>query len=68
MGANIGRQYLVAGMVDEVRINIAPVLLGDGVHLFERAGNEPIDLERTSVIESPSATHLRYRVANGQRQ
>ena len=37
-------------------------LLGDGIRLFDRLGPEPIELERTRVIESPGVTHLRFRV------
>lgn len=62
MGANIARQYLKAGLVDEVRIHLAPVLLGDGVRLFERDRIAPVDLRRAHVIESPTATHLRFQV------
>jgi len=61
-GANVIQQYLSAGLVDEVFIHLAPVLLGDGVRLFERIGAEHVELECTSVIDSPRVTHLRYRV------
>jgi dihydrofolate reductase len=61
-GANVIQQYLSAGLVDEVFIHLAPVLLGDGVRLFERIGAEQVELECTSVIDSPRVTHLRYRV------
>jgi dihydrofolate reductase len=61
-GANVIQQYLSAGLVDEVFIHLAPVLLGDGVRLFERIGAEQVELECTRVIDSPRVTHLRYRV------
>ena len=61
-GANVIQQYLSAGLVDEVFIHLAPVLLGEGVRLFERIGAEQVELECTSVIDSPRVTHLRYRV------
>jgi dihydrofolate reductase len=48
--------------VDEIQIHLVPVLLGDGIRLFEHLGTERIELERTRVIESPFATHLRFRV------
>jgi len=60
-GANVVQQYLRAGLVDELRIHIAPLFLGDGVRLFGDGGP---DLELVEVIDSPSATHLRYRVLN----
>jgi dihydrofolate reductase len=61
-GANIIQQFLEAGLVDETSIHLVPVLLGDGVRLFEHVGKEHIELESTRVIESPGITHLRYRV------
>ena len=60
-GANTIQQYLGAGHVDEFQIHVAPMLLGDGVRLFEQAPAE-LGLELTGVIESPRVTHLKYRV------
>jgi len=62
-GADLIRQYLAAGAVDELTLTIAPVLLGAGKRLFDGLERTEIDFERTSVIESPFATHLRYRVS-----
>ena len=62
-GANVAQQYLEAGLLDEIQIHVAPVLLGDGVRLFENhLGPEGRKVECTRVIESPAVTHLRYRV------
>lgn len=61
-GANIAQQCLKVGLVDEMQIHLVPVLLGAGIRLFDHTGAERIKLERTGVIESPSATHLRFRV------
>jgi dihydrofolate reductase len=61
-GANVIQQYLAAGLVDELRLHIAPVLLGTGKRLFDHLGNQTIELERTGVIESPYATHLFFAV------
>jgi dihydrofolate reductase len=61
-GASVVQQYLKAGLLDELQIHVAPVLLGDGTSLFDRLGIEPLGLEGTRVIASPSATHLRFRV------
>jgi dihydrofolate reductase len=58
-GARIAQQYLDAGLLDELQIHVAPVLLGDGVRLFE---NQRAEIQLTGVIASPSVTHLRYRV------
>jgi dihydrofolate reductase len=60
-GANSIQQYLSAGLVDEFQIHIAPLLLGSGVRLFDQAP-EDLRLERTGVLDSPRATHLRFRV------
>ena len=60
--ASIVQQCLKAGLLDELQIELVPVLLGKGVRLFEYLGVEPIELERTLVIEAPDVTHLRFRV------
>ena len=59
-GASTMQQYLAAGLVDELRLHIAPVILGAGERLLENVGDpklEPID-----VVASPRATHVKYRV------
>jgi dihydrofolate reductase len=61
-GANITRQYLKAGLLDEMQIHLVPVLLGGGVRLFEDLDPEEIELRRTSSIETPGATHFRFEV------
>jgi dihydrofolate reductase len=61
-GASVVQQYLKAGLLDELQIHVAPVLLGDGTSLFDRLRIEPLGLEGTRVIASPSVTHLRFRV------
>jgi riboflavin biosynthesis pyrimidine reductase len=62
MGASIVQQCLKAGLVDEIQIDLAPVLLGGGVHLFDYLGTGPIELERIKVVEGVDVTHLRFRV------
>jgi dihydrofolate reductase len=61
-GADVTRQCLKAGLLDEIGIDLVPVLLGSGVRLFEHLGIEPVELEITSVSEDIGVTHLRYRV------
>jgi len=61
-GADVTRQCLKLGLLDEIGIDLVPVLLGNGVRLFEYLGIEPVELECTSVIEDFGVTHLRYRV------
>jgi dihydrofolate reductase len=60
-GASIIQQDLKAGLLDELQIHVAPVLLGSGVRLFEPLGIEPVALQTDRVLSSPYATHLRFR-------
>ena len=60
--ASILQQCLKAGLMDELSIDLVPVLLGDGVRLFENLGSEPPELEQIRVVEAPGVTHLLYRV------
>jgi dihydrofolate reductase len=62
-GADVLRQCLDAGVVDEFALTIAPVLLCGGKRLFDGISRTDPVFERTGVVESPYATHLRYRVA-----
>jgi dihydrofolate reductase len=62
-GADIARQCLKAGLLNEIQIDLVPVLLGNGIRLFEPLGIEPVELETTTVIEAPGVTHLHFRVA-----
>lgn len=64
-GANLGRQYLAAGLLNEVRIHLAPVILGAGTALFDPAGSTSVTLEQTDVVVTAAATHLTYRVPKG---
>jgi dihydrofolate reductase len=61
-GASSVQQALKAGLLDEIHLNIAPVLLGDGVRLFDHLGPEPIHLEHLRTLETLGAIHLSYRV------
>ncbi|MER7051814.1 dihydrofolate reductase family protein [Streptomyces sp. NPDC000351] len=60
-GASTVRQYLAAGLVDELQLHVVPALLGDGLRLFEGPGAGPRGLRQLRVVETPSATHLKYR-------
>jgi dihydrofolate reductase len=62
LGASVARQCLDAGMLDEILVSIAPVLLGDGVRLFDRPGGTKVRLERLSLTGAPQATDLWLRV------
>jgi dihydrofolate reductase len=61
-GGNIIREYLKAGLVDEMEIHLVPILLGDGVRLLDDPVLADIELKRIRCIETPSATHLRFEV------
>jgi dihydrofolate reductase len=61
-GADVIRQYLAAGLVDELSISLTPVLLGGGERLLEGLGDAAIELEQVDAIVAPGVTHLRYRV------
>ncbi len=60
--ASIAQQCIRAGLLDEIHVDLAPVLLGGGVRLFDHLGTGPIELERTEVVEAPGVTHLTFRV------
>ena len=61
-GSKIVQQCLKAGLLDEIQIDLAPILLGAGIRLFEHLGPKPIELESTEVIEGAGVTHLRFQV------
>ena len=60
--ASILQQCLSAGLMDEIHIDVAPILLGNGVRLFDHLRIEPIELESIRVIAAPGVTHLGFRV------
>ena len=63
MGADTARQVIAAGLLDELQINLVPVLLGRGVRMFPELGGEQVELDGSGVVESSAVTHLRYRVS-----
>ena len=68
-GGSLVRQVLKAGLLDELELHIAPVVLGAGMRLFnadlELADNEAIELTPTRVVHTPEVTHIRYTL-NGR--
>ncbi|MEU1196952.1 dihydrofolate reductase family protein [Streptomyces sp. NPDC005813] len=60
-GASTVRQYLREGLIDELQLHVVPALLGDGLRLFDGPGAGRRDLERVRVVDTPLATHLKYR-------
>jgi len=61
-GADIAQQCLKLGLLDEIQIHLAPVLLGEGIRLFDNLEGTPFNLERTRVVDAPGVTHLFFRV------
>ena len=66
--ASILQQCLKAGLLDEIYIDVVPVLLGNGVRLFEDLGTTPIELESIRAIGDPGVTHLGFRVIKEQQK
>jgi dihydrofolate reductase len=60
-GATVMQQALPLGLVDEILVHVVPVLVGGGTPLFGALGS-PVALERTQVMVTPAATHLRFKV------
>jgi len=68
LGANVARQCLEAGLLDEIIVHIAPVLVGGGVRFYESAGSAPIRLEAISSHVEGETTVLRYAVPKTPRE
>jgi dihydrofolate reductase len=60
-GAEVVQQYLAAGLIDEMLLNVAPILLGSGARLFDNLGAAEVGLEQVRVVEAPDVAHLFYR-------
>jgi dihydrofolate reductase len=60
-GADVIQQALAAGLVDELQVHVAPLLLGSGTRLFGEDAT-PLGLEATRILSSPRATHLKFAV------
>jgi dihydrofolate reductase len=60
-GADAARQYLSAGLVDELQLNVVPVLLGAGTRLFDDAAGAGAGFEQVAAIDAPGVAHLQYR-------
>jgi len=62
-GAGTARQYLEAGLIDELVIHLVPVFLGAGTRLFDSAALAAIRMQQLKVVEAPGVTHLTYRIS-----
>jgi dihydrofolate reductase len=61
-GANAIQQFIAAGLLDELQIHLAHVLLGGGIRLFDGLGPKHIELEASRVMDAPGVTHLQFRL------
>jgi dihydrofolate reductase len=61
-GADVAQQFLRAGLVDEMQLHVAPVLLGGGTRLLDNLGGAVVELECIRVLDAPGVTHLKYRI------
>ena len=65
-GAQTGQAYLRAGLIDELSIHLVPVLFGNGTrmfdNLFDKPGGQHLQLENLGSVQTPSATHLRFKI------
>ena len=59
-GADVAQQYIRAGLVDEMEIHVAPILLGGGARLFENLDGGPKGYECVELVSSPAVAHYRY--------
>jgi dihydrofolate reductase len=62
-GAEVAQQYLAAGLVDVLLLNVVPVLLGDGARLFDGLAGDDVRLEQVEVVDAPGVAHLKYRAS-----
>ncbi len=62
-GANVGQQFIQAGLLDEIHLHLVPVFLDGGVRLFDHLGVSPRDLEFTAGKQVAGVTHLTFRFA-----
>jgi dihydrofolate reductase len=62
-GADVAQQYLAAGLIDELDLNVVPILLGGGTRLFDNLAGADIGLEQVRALDAPGVTHIKYRVS-----
>jgi dihydrofolate reductase len=62
-GADVAQQYLAAGLIDDLELNVVPVLLGGGRRLFDNLDGVNLALEQVRAIEAPGVTHIKYSVS-----
>ena len=65
-GASVAQQALQAGLVDEIYLHIAPIILGAGKRLFEQIAPRSIQLRHLDTLDTPDAQHMRYEVVRNE--
>lgn len=66
-GASVAQQFVTRGLLDDLQIHVVPLLLGGGVQLFGSLEIDPVRLETTWVVASPTVTHLRFAMPKSAR-
>ncbi len=64
-GGAVARRCLTAGLLDEVVVNLVPVVLGEGIPFLAGTAGAPVRFHDPEVVEAVGVTHLRYRVRRG---
>ena len=62
-GASVTNQYLIARLVDEMDISIAPVIMGAGERLFDGVGRDVVELKQIRAVDAPGVTHIKYELS-----
>ena len=62
-GASVCNQYLAAGLVDEIDVSIAPLILGGGERLFDGLDHGTLELEQVRAVDAPGVTHIKYEIS-----
>jgi len=65
MGGDLTRQALSAGLLDELHLDLVPVMFGEGVRFLDDFDGEPVHLERIRLVEAPAVAHVSFRVLRG---
>ncbi|HUA73461.1 MAG TPA: dihydrofolate reductase family protein [Solirubrobacteraceae bacterium] len=60
-GGSVAQQYLSAGLIDELRLSVVPLLLGGGTRLFADGAGAGVELEQVQAVQAPGVAHLVYR-------
>jgi dihydrofolate reductase len=61
-GAGVAKQYLAAGLVNDLVVHLVPVLLGTGIRLFDGPAHTAVSIEQVGALEAPGVTHLTYKI------